>query len=228
MRRDYFTCVFLLCICISLFYVCFLPLYFVYGATVPREFSWIEILISWIYMLLVFIVLPVYAAKKNKFWITAGLACYGILASLPVWIMPSLTDKLSGADASIIAVVEAYVLRFIYGMAQAPFAAITPALGDSFVEVLPRRIMPVGLIIYFGFQIFRFYRKAYVAEQLDPLKALDSTSKENNEKLVGAANNVRQPVMQEVIGTVISAPQRPTTQAAAPNNSATSNNNRPK
>ena len=215
MRRDYFTCVFLLCICISLFYVCFLPLYFIYGGTAPREFSWFEILCSWIYTLLVFIVLPAYAAKKKKFWITAGLACYGILASLPVWIMPSIVDKLAGEDASIIAVAQAYILRFIYGMAEAPFAAVSPVLGDSFAEALPRRIMPVVLIIHWGTQLFRFYRKAYIAEQMDPLKELDVTSKENSDKIIGA-NNVRQPVMEEVIGTVISAPERPASNSNRP------------
>lgn len=227
MRRDYFTCVFLLCICISLFYVCFLPLYFVYGGTIPRAFSWFEILMSWIYLLLVFILLPAYAAKKKKFWITAGLACYGILASIPVWNMPSIMEKLSGEDASLLASLWAYVLRFIYGMVEAPFAAITPVFGNNFVEPLPRRIMPVVLIIYFGTQIYRFYHKAYVAEQLDPLKALDVTSKENNEKIKGAANNVRQPVMQEVIGTVISTPEKPVPQQTTPANTVDSNKDRP-
>ncbi|MCQ2515257.1 MAG: hypothetical protein MJ094_00155 [Saccharofermentans sp.] len=227
MRRDYFTCVFLLCICISLFYVCFLPLYFVYGGTVPRTFSWIEMLSSWIFLLLVFVVLPAYAAKKKKFWITAGLAAYGILASIPVWIMPSLVDKLAGEDASIIAVAEAYVLRFIYGMAEAPFAAITPVFGDSFAEALPRRIMPVVLIIHCGTQIFRFYRKAYIAEQRDPLKELDTTSRENSGKIAGAVNNVRQPVMQEVIGTVISAPERPQAPVRIPANPGATNSDRP-
>lgn len=222
MRRDYFTCVFLLCICISLFYVCFLPLYFVYGSVVPRDFSWFEILCSWVYLVLVFIVLPAYSASKKKFWITAGLACYGILSSIPVWVMPFLSDKLAGEDANILAVLLAYVLRFIYDMVHAPFAAITLVLGDSFVETLPRRIAPVVLLIYFGTQIFRFYRKAYIAEQKDPLKELDVTSKENNEKLVGAANNVRQPVMQEMIGTVISAPERPTQQIRTPINPTSS------
>jgi len=227
MRRDYFTCVFLLCICISLFYVCFEPLYFVYGAVYPRDFSWFETLMSWIYLLLVFVILPSYAAKKKRFWITAGLACYGILAALPVWILPSLAEKLTGEDASLVAVLEAYVLRFIYGMAEAPFAAIAQVLGDSFVEVLPRRIMPVVLIIYIGTQLYRFYRKAYLAEQLDPLKELDVTSKENNEKIVGATNNVRQPVMQEVIGTVISAPERPVAPSAPVNTQSAPNNDRP-
>ena len=205
MRRDYFICVFLLCICVSLFYVCFMPLYFVYGGVVPREFGPMETTFSWIYLILVFLVLPIYAAYKKKFWMAAGLAAYGIVAAFPVWVLPGMADKLAGEDASIVAVVWAFLLKSVYGMAEAPFAPITRAFGDSFVEVLPRRIMPVALIFYAGCQLFRFYRNAYRQEQLDPMKALDKTSIENNLTGIGT-KTVRKASMPEVLGTVITAP----------------------
>ena len=200
MRRDYFICVFLLCICVSLFYVCFLPLYFVYGEIVPREFGPMETAFSWIFLILVFAVLPVYASVKKKFWMSAGLAAYGILAAFPVWVLPGMADKLAGDDASIVSVIWAFLLKSIYGMAEAPFAPVTRAFGDTFTEGLPRRIMPVALILYAGCQLFRFYRNAYKAEQLDPMKAIDKTSIENGPR------NVRAATMPEVLGTVISAP----------------------
>ena len=87
----------------------FLPLYFVYGEIVPREFGPMETLSSWIY-LLVFAVLPVYAAYKKKFWMSAGLAVYGIVAAFPVWVLPGMADKLAGEDASIVSVVWAFFL----------------------------------------------------------------------------------------------------------------------
>lgn len=180
--------------------MCFLPLYFVYGGIVPREFGPIETAASWIFMLMVFVVLPVYAAVKKKFWMSAGLAVYGIVAAFPVWVLPGMADKLAGEDASIVTVIWAFLLRSIYGMAEAPFAPISRALGDSFAEVLPRRIMPVALILYAGVQLFRFYRDAYKAEQLDPMKAIDKTSIENGPR------NVRTASIPEVLGTVISAP----------------------
>lgn len=207
MRRDYFACVFLLCVCVSLFYVCFKPLYFVYGSTVSREFGIIESLVSWIYLLLLFAVLPFYAAYKKKFWITAGLSVYGILASLPVWILPGLAPKLAGEDVSIVTVVWAFILRAIYGMVEAPFAAISRVFGDRFTEALPRWIMPVCLIVYFGSKVFRYYRNAYRVEQLDPAKTMDTTSIENS-GTVGSigAKPVRKAAIPEVLGTVISAP----------------------
>lgn len=205
MRRDYFICVFLICICVSLFYVCFLPLYFVYGGIVPRPFGPLETAFSWIYLVLVFLVLPVYAAYKKKFWMTAGLAAYGIVAAFPVWVLPGMADKLAGEDASIVAVVWSFLLKSVYGMAEAPFAPITRAFGDAFTEVLPRRIMPVALVLYAGCQLYRFYRNAYRQEQLDPMKALDKTSIENNLAGIGS-KTVRKASMPEVLGTVITAP----------------------
>lgn len=223
MRRDYFVCVFLLCICVSLFYVCFLPLYFVYGQIVPREFGPIETVFSWIYLVMVFAVLPVYAAYKKKFWMTAGLAAYGILAAFPVWVLPGMADKLGGEGASIVAVVWAFILKSIYGMAEAPFAPITKVFGDSFVEVLPRRIMPVAIILYVGCQLFRFYRNAYRQEQLDPMKALDKTSIENNIAGIGT-KTVRKAAIPEVLGTVITAPDP----SAQNSQEASSEEDRPK
>ncbi|MCR5049155.1 MAG: hypothetical protein K6A37_09385 [Saccharofermentans sp.] len=218
MRRDYFICVFLLCICVSLFYVCFLPLYFVYGEIVPREFGPVETAFSWIYLVLVFAVLPIYAAYKKKFWMSAGLAAYGVVAAFPVWVLPGMADKLSGEDASIVSVVWAFLLKSIYGMAEAPFAPITKVLGDTFVETLPRRIMPVALILYVGCQVFRFYRNAYRQEQLDPLKALDKTSIENNTTGIGS-KSVRKASMPEVLGTVITAPAPAPSAPSAPEES---------
>ena len=180
--------------------MCFLPLYFVYGGIVPREFGPIETAASSILMLIVCVVRPGYGAVKKKFWMSAGLAVYGIVAAIPVWVLPGMADKLAGEDASIVTVIWAFLLRSIYGMAEAPFAPISRALGDSFAEVLPRRIMPVALILYAGVQLFRFYRDAYKAEQLDPMKAIDKTSIENGPR------NVRTASIPEVLGTVISAP----------------------
>lgn len=186
-----------------------MPLYFVYGGIVPREFGTFETVMSYIYLALVFLVLPVYAAYKKKLWMTAGLAAYGILAAFPVWVLPGMADKLSGDDASIVSVVWAFLLRSIYGMAEAPFAPATRLFGDSFTEVLPRRIMPVAIILYVCIQLYRFYRDAYRAEQLDPLKALDKTSIENSRSAAAVGTKtIRKAQIPEVLGTVISAPVR--------------------
>lgn len=152
-------------------------------------------------MLLVF---PFYAAYRKKLWITLGLASYGLLAVLPVWMLPSISAKLQGEDASLGASVSGFLLKGIYRMVNAPFAAISSSMGDKFALGISTKILPVALLSYIGFQLFRFYRDAYVAEQLDPASAIDKTAKENSD--ANDPRKVRDARIPEVLGTVISAP----------------------
>lgn len=208
MRRDYFICTFLLCICVSLFYVCFSPLYFVYGNIVDRTFGTVETVFAWIYLLLVFVLLPVYSAVFKKFWVTAGLASYSFLCGcLPVWILPGMEAGVAGEEANIFSVIWGFFLKSVYGMVEAPFAPITKVFGDKFTESLPRKILPEILIIYCAVQLYRFYRDAYIAEKLTPEKAIDTTAKEHKEK---TSDDVRKSANEpEILGTVISAPAKP-------------------
>lgn len=212
MRRDYFICTFLLCICVSLFYVCFSPLYFVYGHIVERDFGIFETIFAWVYFLFTFGVLPVYAALAKKFWVTAGLASYSFFcACLPAWILPTMESAIGGTESNIIAVTWGFCLKAIYGMAEAPFAPLSQLFGDKFTETLSRKILFVVLFIYCVVQIYRFYRDAYLAEKLNPATALDKTTKEHKER---ESHTVRHAANEpEVIGTVISAPATP---ASAP------------
>lgn len=215
MRRDYFICTFLLCICVSLFYVLFSPLYFVYGHIVVRDFGIMETIFAWIYFLFVFGVLPVYSAYTKKLWITAGLASYSFFcACLPAWILPSMSASIGGTESNIFAVVTGFCLKSVYEMAEAPFAPLTMVFGDKFSESLSRKILFEVLFIYCVVQIYRFYRDAYLAEKLNPANAIDRTANEHKAK---EHQNVRKAVKTpEVIGTVISAPAKP---APAPDSS---------
>lgn len=203
-RRDYFLCVFLACVCASLFFVCFVPNYFTYNEIVVREFGLFERIMSAIYAVSVLFIIPVFAAYKKKIWITIGLASYGFLALLPEWILPRLQDKVAGDDAGIVAVVVNFIFKFIYGMVKAPFAALSDAFGDSRACSMSKWILPSAVILYIACQLYRFYRDAYVAEQLDPASIMDSTAKENNRN--ENADKERRSREPEVLGTVISAP----------------------
>lgn len=204
MRRDYFICIFLLCICASLFFVCFLPLYFTYGAIIPRDISIMEKIFSWCFALFVIVVVPIYSAVFKKFWFSLGLAAYGLIADIPEWILPSMARKVAAGNASIFTVIENYLLREMYGMVKAPFAGMAPALGNDRAVGLSKWILPVSLISYIVVQLYRYYRDAYLAEQLDPSRMMDSTAKENDRE--AAAARIRQTRNAEILGTVISAP----------------------
>ena len=62
----------------------------------------------------------------------------------------------------------------------------------------------MALISYIAFQLFRFYRDAYVAEQLDPASAIDKTARENSD--AADPRKVRDARIPDILGTVISAP----------------------
>ncbi len=204
MRRDYFICIFLLCICCSLLFVCFAPIALEYGLLIPRAFSIFEIIMSWLFAVVVLGVIPVYSAVKKKFWFMAGLAVYGFFAYLPEWIIPGLAGKLQGDNASMLAVIQNFIWRAVYGMVKAPFAGMIPAVGEKIARGLSDWILPASVGIYVVVQLFRFYRDSYVADQLDPSRIVDSTAAENNGAAV--ASRRRETREAEVLGTVISAP----------------------
>ncbi len=206
MRRDYFTCVFLACIAGALCFVCFEPLYFKYGGIVVREFGLFECVASAVYVVFFLIAVPVYSGYKRKYWIAAGLACYGALAYLPKLFYPAQV-YLSGDDASLIHIVIALVLRGIYGMVNAPFAALSRIWGDSVASSFAYWILPLSLLIPLLIKTYRFYRDAYVAEQLNPASVVSAPSNSKFDRRERHKEHKEEP-KPEVLGTVISAPVR--------------------
>ncbi len=199
MRRDYFTCVFLGLIAGALVFVCFKPLYFTYEQIIPRDFSLFERVSSVAYALFFIVFLPFFAAFKKKEWINWGLAAYGIMAYLPLWFYPA-SELITGDDPKLLHVFGALVLRTIYAVMQAPFAALSQLIGNDQAAKVVYWILPVAIAWPIIFRIIRFYRRAYLSEQLNPMpqdKAAPKASQPSE------AFNYGKP---EVLGTVISAP----------------------
>jgi len=203
MRRDYFTCVFLALIAGALAFICFEPLYFKYGIVVPRTFGLFECIASSFYLVFFLIALPVYAGYKRKYWIAAGLACYGALAYLPVLFYPA-QELITGKGAGIFHVAVAAILRGIYGMVNAPFASLSKIWGDKVASSLAYWILPLSILIPLIIRIYRFYRDAYVQEQLSPADVVAAPSSSEFDRK--AAAETKDEVKPEVLGTVISAP----------------------
>ena len=91
----------------------------------------------------------------------------------------------------------AICLRGIYGMMHAPFAALSSLIGDKAAASLVYWILPLALFWPFVMKVFRFYRRAYLSEQLNPMPKV---------KPVAAAAHTGPAVKPEVLGTVITAP----------------------
>ena len=197
MRRDYFTCVFLGLIAGALTFVCFKPLYFTYEAIIPRDFTLFERLMSVLYVLFFILFLPFFAAFKKKEWINWGLAAYGLMAYFPLWFYPA-QEAIKGDGASMLSIIGALVLRTIYSVMQAPFAALSPLIGSQAASKVVYWILPVAIFWPVIFRIIRFYRRAYLSEQLNPMTT--------DQAAPAGANAPEAPDKPEVLGTVISAP----------------------
>ncbi len=197
MRRDYFTCVFLGLIAGALTFVCFKPLYFTWDQIIPRDFTLLERLASVLYTLFFIIFLPCFAAFKKKEWINWGLAAYGLMAYFPLWFYPA-PELIKGDGASIGHILGSLSLKAIYAVVQAPFAALSPLIGNDAASMIVYWILPVSVIWPILFRIIRFYRRAYLSEQLNPMTA--------DQAAPAAAKTPEAPEKPEVLGTVISAP----------------------
>ena len=197
MRRDYFTCVFLGLIAGALTFVCFKPLYFTWNQIIPRDFTTFERLMSVLYTLFFIFFLPFFAAFKKKEWINWGLAAYGLLAYFPLWFYPA-PELIVGDNASFLHIIGALCLRAIYAVMQAPFAALSPFIGNDAASMVVYWILPVSIVWPVIFRIIRFYRRAYLSEQLNPMTP---------DQAAPAPSKVPEaPEKPEVLGTVISAP----------------------
>ena len=203
MRRDYFTCVFLGLVAGALMFVCFKPLYYTYQGIVPRVFTVFEILMSVLYTLFFVFFLPIFGAYRKKTWINIGLAVYGFMIYLPEWFYPA-PEAISGDGANIVSSLFAMLLRGIYDMVQAPFAATSAITGDRIAAGLAYWLLPLALIWLALFKIARFYRNAYLAEQLAPRTDFAEADPAIERK--PKAEDLRNKPEPEVLGTVIKAP----------------------
>ena len=177
-------------------FVCFAPLYFTYSAVIPRDFSLFERMMSLLYAVFFVFFLPFFAALRSKVWINWGLAAYGVLIYLPVYLYPA-EELISGNDPSVTRMILAVFLRGIYGMMQAPFAALSSLIGDKAASSLVYWILPTALVWPFVFKVLRFYKRAYLSEQLNPMPKV---------KPAPAVAHSGPAVKPEVLGTVITAP----------------------
>ena len=213
MRRDYFTCVFLASIAGALLFVCFEPLYLKYGGVVYREFGLVESISSVFYAVAFLIAIPLFAGYKRKYWIAVGLACYGVLAYLPSIFYPKQV-LITGESASIFHVIIAMILRGIYGMVNAPFAPLSRLWGDEVAASMSKWILPMAVLIPLIIRTIRFYRDAYVAEQLNPASVVGAKSNSKFDRKT--KEDKAEEKKPEVLGTVISAPVKPSAKEAEP------------
>ena len=204
MRRDYFTCLFLFLVAVSLSFVCLLPTYFSYGGVIERKISLLETLVSVLFSVLVVLVVPIICTIKKKLWATLGIATFGFVAYIPGMILPGMQAKLAMSDVSFLTTLKAFILEAIYIMVNAPYVGISFLTGQKFALALPKLVMPFALGAYLIAFLIRFYKDAYIRERLAPVP---------NDGPKEEANTTREP---DILGTVISAPKEAKTAETTP------------
>lgn len=187
----------------ALTFVCFKPLYFTFQGIVPRVFGVIEILLSLLYAVFFVFFLPVFGAYRKKTWVNFGLAAYGLLIYLPKWFYPA-PEAITGDSANLVSSLVAMLLRGIYDMVQAPFAATSALAGDKVAGGLSYWILPLSLLWLLLFKVARFYRNAYLTEQLAPRSDQGEADPAIERK--PKAEDLKNKPEPEVLGTVIQAP----------------------
>ena len=93
-------------------------------------------------------------------------------------------------------------------MVNAPFAALSSLWGDDVAASLALWIFPVSVAVPFIFKAYRFYRDAYVAEQLNPASVVSAPSNSKFDRKEDTDEEKKEEPKPEVLGTVISAPAK--------------------
>lgn len=166
MRRDKAINVFLFFMLTALLFVSLYPIYFSPGEIHIRTVTLAERLLSLLFVIM-WTALCVYSAWKKRFALLAGGVMYSILAYLPGLFLPHLESAGAGSDdPGFLSAVFRVVFVKMYELVSAPLAGISLLVSRKASTSLSKWLLPVLLISYAGTQLFRFYRNAYLAEQL--------------------------------------------------------------
>ncbi len=182
MKRDKALNVFLFFVLTAELFICFCPVYFAYGAVHIRSISLPERFYS-LLVILLWLTLSIYSAWKKRLPLLVGGLCYSLMAYLPGWILPHLTQATgSTANSGISSNLLKFIFERMYELTNAPMVGISLLVSTKTAQGLSKMLLPVLLACYAGAQLFRFYRNAYLAAQLH----IEDTAYASNPELAHA------------------------------------------
>ena len=165
MKRDVIVSVFLFYIFLALIFVLFFPVYFAYGQIFFRSVSVIERIMS-VFFVLAWLTLCAYSAYYKKLTFLFGGVLYSFLAYLPEMVLPGLSTAAPGAEQTLFSVLADGFMRRLYELINAPMVGISVLFPPEKAVGISKLMLPVLVVFYVATQIFRFYRNAYLADQL--------------------------------------------------------------
>lgn len=165
MRRDVIVSVFLFFVLFALVFVVLFPIYFAYGQIFYRSVSVAERIMSVIFVLFWFM-LCAYSAYFRRLTCLLGGVIYSALAYLPGIVLPRLSTATPGSDPNLTTSLLDGFFRRLYELVNAPMVGISVLFPPGKAVGIGKLLLPLLIVSYIATQIFRFYRNAYLADQL--------------------------------------------------------------
>lgn len=166
MRKDKAINVFLFFILFAMLFVYSCPVYFSFGEVHMRSVSLAERFFSLIFVLL-WLALCSYTAWKKRLPLLAGGILFSLMAYLPGWILPHVSEAAGRTkDPNLFSSIIQYIFERMYELINAPMAGVSILVSSKASQNLGKQLLPALLVIYAGTQVFRFYRNAYLSDQL--------------------------------------------------------------
>ncbi|MBN1776229.1 MAG: hypothetical protein JW817_07180 [Clostridiales bacterium] len=165
MRRDIIVSIFLFYVLFALLFVVLFPIYFTYGQVFYRSVSVTERIMSVIFVLM-WLVLCAFSAYFKKLTCFFGGILYSFLAYLPEMVISKLSTAVPGSDPNLFTSLLEGAMRRLYELVNAPMAGVSVLFPPEKAIDISKWMLPVLVASYVVTQIFRFYRNAYLADQL--------------------------------------------------------------
>jgi len=166
MRKEKATNVFLFFVFQAMLFIWLFPIYFSVGKIHERTVTLPERMFSLVFVLL-WLALCVYSAWKKRLPLLVGGAMYSIMAYLPGWFLPGLAVTTDGVkNQGLVSSMLRLFFEKMYELVNAPLAGISLLVSQKASTSLSRYLLPILLLSYLSVHLFRFYRNAYLAEQL--------------------------------------------------------------
>ena len=165
MRRDVIVSVFLFFVLFALVFVVLFPIYFAYGQIFYRSVSVAERIMSVIFEQFWFM-LCAYSAYFRRLTCLLGGVIYSALAYLPGIVLPRLSTATPGSDPNLTTSLLDGFFRRLYELVNAPMVGISVLFPPGKAVGIGKLLLPLLIVSYIATQIFRFYRNAYLADQL--------------------------------------------------------------
>lgn len=165
MRRDIITTVFLFYFLCALLFVYFYPVYYAHDQIIFREISVLERIFSVCFVLL-WIALCAGAAYLKQICMFIGGALYALIPYFSSWGINLFSTPADSGDVSIISELMSQFFRRLFELSQAPLVGVSILFEPENGANLTYYLLPILVASYLAVKLFRFYRNAYLAEQL--------------------------------------------------------------